>query len=640
MPDGGVVAILGLPPIVHAPVFVCLIWLLALALGRRLTIWLQLSSVGLDPWERGLVALTIGAGCLQFVPFALAAAHVMQPAVVRVAVLGLAALLLPDAYRALLAIKRQLASALELRLPPAIRIWAGILLALLALLFVHSLVFGRYGDDDGYHLSAPVRWLRSGTLGYLPTYTHTNASFGFEMLYVIALSFKEPLAAKLLHFSAGIWTLSAVLLCCRRLGTWLSGIMAISFLLIATPLVNLPLIFSLAFADFAACWAAMVGVLLWLVWRETREPALLTALALCAGLTGSFKFTALSICIAWACIIFAELRMQQRSWRDSLALLLRFGLIASVPVLPWLLRNWRLTGNPIYPMFPSVIPTRDWTIEHGKLFSRYIRYYSWGVASGARLTEGVRKALLVVSAVLVLAFAAALWSQTKRPALRILLALATVYTILCIALTGLLFRYWLPGVACFSVVAFVLLEQRLPKTGLRYAPALVLIALALGLQLREEGKRESGVLSELRLATGLSTPAREHTGDPLWQMWAQVTASTPPDARILVAAFYTTFGASSFGCYPLDRVCFTTDSHLQRYIRLDDWDQFLASVDRAKIQYLLLSDQRWTAGRHGFTFLAGQNEYPFCTRLASEYGEKVTSFQHLTLYRLRPIQAH
>ena len=383
----------------------------------------------------------------------------------------------------------------------------------------------------------------------------------------------------------------------------------------------------------------MVGVLLWLVWRDTREPALLTGLALCAGLTGSFKFTALATCIAWALILLVELRMQQRSWRDTLTSLLRFGLIAAVPVLPWLFRNWTLTGNPVYPMFASVLPTRDWTVEHGQLFSRYVRYYSWGVASGSRLTEGMRKLLLVTAALLVLAFAAALWSRTRRPALRILLIFATVYTLSCIALTGLLFRYWLPGIACFSVVGFVTLEQWLPKARQKYGLAAFLSVLALAVQFKEERKRDSALLPELRLITGVSTPAREHAADPLWQMWARVTANTPPEARILVAAFYTTFGASSFGCYVLGRNCFTTDSHLQRYIRLDDWNEFLASVDRAKIEYLLVSDQRWTAGRHGFDFLAGRNEYPFCVRLAREYGEKVTSFEHLSLYRLRPIVA-
>jgi hypothetical protein len=60
-------------------------------------------------------------------------------------------------------------------------------------------LMGSFGDDDGYHLLAPKRWLASGTLDYLATYAHTNAPMGFEMLYAIALSLGNPTAAKMLH---------------------------------------------------------------------------------------------------------------------------------------------------------------------------------------------------------------------------------------------------------------------------------------------------------------------------------------------------------------------------------------------------------------------------------------------------------
>ena len=112
---------------------------------------------------------------------------------------------------------------------------------------------------------------------------------------------------------------------------------------------------------------------------------------------------------------------------------------------------------------------------------------------------------------------------------------------------------------------------------------------------------------------------------------------TPPDAKILVAAFYTTFGSTSFGCFPFDRQCFVTDSHAQRYIRLDTWPAFVDSVAAAGIQYVLISEQQFAANRHGFTFEAGTNEYPFCARLVAEYGELIAKGEHLLLYRLQAL---
>ena len=42
-----------------------------------------------------------------------------------------------------------------------------------------------------------------------------------------------------------------------------------------------------------------------------------------------------------------------------------------LPVLPWLWRTWMVTGNPIYPMFAGIFPTRDWDTAAGTAFDHY-----------------------------------------------------------------------------------------------------------------------------------------------------------------------------------------------------------------------------------------------------------------------------
>jgi hypothetical protein len=132
----------------------------------------------------------------------------------------------------------------------------------------------------------------------------------------------------------------------------------------------------------------------------------------------------------------------------------------------------------------------------------------------------------------------------------------------------------------------------------------------------------------------LSTFDQEYPGDSLSEMWTYINANTPRDARILLASFYTTFGASSAGGFWIDRPCYATDSHLQTAINLQDWPSFLASVTRAGISHVVISDQLFTAGRQGFSFRAGRNEYPFSRRLVDEYGVKLGQFKHMQLYRV------
>ncbi len=367
----------GLPPLIHAPLFALAYYLLACALGLRFLRSTGLASKLLTRVETGLLAITLGVGLLQFLPVALAVPRQLSPASVRISVLVLSLVLLKDQWRVIKALYAALRRVRSNGVPPLLLAWALPFVAMLLLLLTHALVFGPFGDDDGYHLSAPLRWLKAGTLTYLPTFTHTNAGLGFEMSYVIALAFGEDLGAKMLHYCMGVLTLGAIAACARRLGDWVAGLTAVSLLLINNHVVQLPQLLSVAYVDFPACLSVFAGVLLWFVWRESRDLKLLWCLALCAGLTAAFKFTALSMIGVWLVLVALELRKQKTPAWQSLQVLLRFGSLAAVPVLPWLVRNLLVTGNPVYPLFDRWIPTRDWTAEHGAIFARSIRYFSW-----------------------------------------------------------------------------------------------------------------------------------------------------------------------------------------------------------------------------------------------------------------------
>jgi hypothetical protein len=179
MSEHGLGSILGFPPLIHATAFACVFWLVALSLGRRLIRIFRLPSVEFTKLEANLVAMVIGTGCLQLVPYILASAHALTPSAVRLTCLLLFLLLLPDVARVLIQGFRADPKA---TMPTDLKIWSALLAATLGILLVHALAFGNLGDDDGYHLSAPARWLHEQTLSYFPTYTNTNASMGFEML--------------------------------------------------------------------------------------------------------------------------------------------------------------------------------------------------------------------------------------------------------------------------------------------------------------------------------------------------------------------------------------------------------------------------------------------------------------------------
>jgi hypothetical protein len=622
------------PPLVAGPLFAALFWWVMTAFGYRMLRVSRAPLADLDVWERGLLSAAIGAGTLQLLPLILSTVGHLRPLEIRIAFLLLAALLARD----LLLISRRFFAEVSRLLPrhvtPIQVVWGSLFVVFMGIWLIHAVTFGNFGDDDGIHLAAPKRWLAAGTLQYLPTYSITNATLGFDMLYLVAMALWSPVGAKMLHYSAGIFTLLTLVLCARRISTPIAGLFAISLLLIATHVADVPVLFGNAMIDLAACWMTMTTVLLWLVWREKPHDGLLICMALCAGFAASFKLTCVQVAIAWTPILAAEARRRGATWLDAFKVVATFGVIAGMVVVPWFIRNALVTGNPFYPLLTGLIPTRDWSPEQGAVFSRYARYYSWGIVAGGRLDETARQLLLLAAGGLVCAGGATLAFVLRTWIARSLIAFAVVFILISIGLTGIIFRYWIPATMCLALLAGVVCAQRAPRRLLW--PAALMLVIALGIQVRRGFyfHQPVGFWGDLRMATGLSTFDEEYAHDPLVKVWTYLNSSTPPDARVLFAAFYTTFGASSYAGFWVNRMCYTTDSHLQTYIRLDDWEAFKRSVAQAGITHVVISDEQFSAGRFGFSFQAGVNEFPFLRRLVKEYGQNVYRTDFMTVQRL------
>ncbi|HEY4106547.1 MAG TPA: hypothetical protein VGM44_21750, partial [Polyangiaceae bacterium] len=601
-----------LPPILRGPLFVALFFWFCTALGYRVLRWLRvpLAASNANPLERGVICFGVGAGVLQYLPLALGFAHHLSPSWLRTACALLALALLPDAVHVARGAFRA-ARAIEFRPSREVLIWLVVTAALLGVVLLRATVVADMGDDDGYHLTAAKRWLASGTVGYLPTFTNTNAAMGFEMLYSIALAVCDPVGAKLVHYGAGLLLLLTIALSARRLSNVWAGLLAISLLLITNPLNSLPFLLASAYVDFGAALMATLGVLVWLLWRDRQDTRLLACLALCVGFAGSFKITALTVAIIWSPLVISEL--YARGTKRSRALLQGafFFAIACAPVAPWLVRNWLETGNPIYPLASSIFPTRDWTPEHGAVFSRYMHYYSWAVASGAELSLGARRMIVLLAELSLLAGTLVALRFLRERRARALLICGAVFIGISIASTGVYARYWLPALIWWTLVLVTLLAQRWPERRVLVSMAIGASALALGLHLRRQLRGDPKLLSlagNWRIASGQSTFAREYPEAYVYTLSEYINAHTPPNARVLMVSFYSTFGASSFGGFWVDRPCYATDTHLESAIRFGDFQSFKQSLQRLGVTHIVISDQLFTAGRVGFDFAAGKNE--------------------------------
>jgi hypothetical protein len=644
-------------PLLQDPPFVCALVLLGTALGARLLRALRAPREELSALEQGVLAAALGLGLLQYLPFALGMAHRLTPTALGWGLAALALLLAGDMRRVVKGVRQALRRRLRV-LPPRWILAGALLLAFpLASALLQALSPPIDGDGLGYHLAAPKRWLQSGDLRYLPTLMHTNAPMGVEMLFTDALALRSDTAAKLIHFALGLLACAAVFALGRRLSGESVGFAAAALWLYGLPRVSALTYFGIAFVDMGLVFETLTAVLAYLLWRQTRNRAWLVVAALCAGFAASFKLTGLWIGLILGALLVVRSRREGVPLRAAAAQGAAFAALALLPVLPWLWRTLRVTGDPVYPLLTSVFPARDWSRDAEQVYTAYFRYYNlwgppeWDLAMRQRIWAG---ALLLTAAVTVASFLR--WRDGNA---RFLMVLTGALLWLGLATTGLTFRLLAP---VYPLLALLLcLRLAAPLTQRRGTQAAVLAVLALN-----GAYALPGTLKELPWTSGAAVgriSRRDYLAHTLrisrvWEAlnrlpaegaalapgsgplrFAHSPASRRAEGPVLVAALQpadSTTGGLAFYC---DRDCYVTDAYLQQYIRMDTWPHYLGDLRRRHIVTVVAPFAiRPGYVRIGPDYAPARHEFPFARHLVETYGRLLYKTGNYGLYRLQGIE--
>jgi 4-amino-4-deoxy-L-arabinose transferase-like glycosyltransferase len=211
-------------------------------------------------------------------------------------------------------------------------------------------------DALTHHLAVPKIWVEQGGLREIPEIAFSYYPQLIDLLYTVPIIFGHDIAAKYIHFTFALLTALIIFLFVRRLlgPAWgaLSGLLFLTIPLIVklsvTVYVDLGLVFFTAGALFAS-----------VIWLE--DPAKLKWLliaAICSGLALSTKYNAIvSFLVLSLLVPFFFLNGSENKEAEQLNAV-RFGvLFVSISMLvfsPWLIRNYTLTGNPMYPLMQNL----------------------------------------------------------------------------------------------------------------------------------------------------------------------------------------------------------------------------------------------------------------------------------------------
>ncbi len=224
-------------------------------------------------------------------------------------------------------------------------------------------------DELEYHLGALAEYNRAGRIVFLPHNFYSNLPQLTEMLYWIGCNTSGDGAAKLLHWMFSVLAALAVYATGLRLWNRNIGVVA------AALFYCLPFVQDLsqtARIDLATTFFAVLafGALL------ADDPngvsrASLWLSALAAGMAVATKWTAVPV-VLLPCVIVLVAR------RRSVPLAMGYLLLAILPVTPWLVKNWWLAGNPVYPLLTNLWPSPHWSAAQAALFAeRHYPVFDW-----------------------------------------------------------------------------------------------------------------------------------------------------------------------------------------------------------------------------------------------------------------------
>ncbi|HVM62157.1 MAG TPA: glycosyltransferase family 39 protein [Verrucomicrobiae bacterium] len=223
-------------------------------------------------------------------------------------------------------------------------------------------------DELEYHLGALADYQRAGRIVFLPHNFYSNMPQLTEMLYLLAKTTTSDVAAKLLHWLFGLLTAAAVYGVAQRL--WSRGVgLTAAALFYCTPFVQD--LGQTARIDLATAFYATLAFGALVLWMEDDEKRdLLWLSALGAGGAVATKWPAVAVVLIPVAAALV--------CRRKLRLLARYCLVVCAMAAPWLVKNWLLTGNPVYPLFYSWFPNPHWSSAQALVFSeRHAPSFGW-----------------------------------------------------------------------------------------------------------------------------------------------------------------------------------------------------------------------------------------------------------------------
>lgn len=226
--------------------------------------------------------------------------------------------------------------------------WHSILLFIIfaALIFglISALSPPHSWDALACHLPIPKFYALAHKIYRIRFFEFFQCTISMEMLTCAGLLLNNDLLGQLFPFLSEILLLISVFLFAKRYLTQYTGL--VTAVLLSILPVSLYLSGTVN-SDFSVALFSFLTIISLWEFINTRNVRWIYVGGVCAGLTAGAKMNGLIICL-WACAVLIFLLLKRRL---KVVHIVVFGLLFILVSFPLYVRNYYVSGNPVYPMF-------------------------------------------------------------------------------------------------------------------------------------------------------------------------------------------------------------------------------------------------------------------------------------------------
>ena len=262
-----------------------------------------------------------------------------------------------------------------------------VLLAILLVVFLTALLGALAPpvarDSLLYHLSLPKAYAAHHGLSELPDNLMSYTPLSIELQFLWALLVGGAEGGRMGERAAGFLATAMGILCCFLVWEWTRSLHLKRFwsLVAVASIATVPTVWAVAtsaYVDLAVALYVALAIHALSQWWESLEHGWLSRVAIFMGFALASKLIILYLAVPMALVVLIRLRTmdqsgQQRIFREAGLALALVTLVAG----PWYLRNWWLSGSPLFPFFlnlwPAHVPT--WDLERSLLYNDWMLHY-------------------------------------------------------------------------------------------------------------------------------------------------------------------------------------------------------------------------------------------------------------------------